>query len=241
MKTQTLLLFQAFFILSTSADAQWNPDHRLIPSDVQSACVPGAESFLVGKMEVLSGEAVVCNNRLGASATSEKDAELWMSPEMVKKSVFIYLGGDLLRSVRLSIVGTNEVVIMRQPIDLNNVSGSLVALAELKTIVGAPKSVVSNRLISPSTITTATDSGGGQIWHYYKDKTETKNETQFVTSTTTGSFDNIPFGSESSTKIIIGLSRKVVLWDFKLTFSKEGKVESFASGAPGYGPWTRTK
>ena len=236
------LIFLLLAALSQIARAQTDDAARykeyiadlLIFEDVKQYCIkPLAD--LLGPMMLIEGEVVSCAEPNGLPVVSVKDSQKWMPPDAVKNSVFTYQGGDPLIGVTLMIPATGDLVRMNQSNNPNNVKHPVIKFAPLKTIMGAPKSIVINRLIPPSDIQ---QREGEEIWLYKNEVVETKRETKMVTSQINGTFANETFSANETKFIPVELKRSVTRWDFQITIGSDGRVKNFTAKQPSYTAWT---
>lgn len=206
----------------------------LIFEDVQQFCIkPLAD--LMGPMQLIEGEVVSCADPNGLPVISVTDPQKWMPQDMVKNAVFTYHGGNPLVGVTLIIPTTGDLVRMNQSDNPNNVKHPVIKLAPLKTIVGAPKGIVANRLISPSDIQKI---GDEEIWLYKNEVLETKREMKVITSQIDGTFANEPFSANERKFIPVDLKRSVTRWDFQIIIGSDGRVKNFAAKPPSHTAWT---
>lgn len=225
--------------VTANAQSTTDPRHkeyiaRLIFEDVKPFCTPPLGD-LVGPMQLIEGEVVSCADQYGLPVFSVADPEKWLPKEIVKPISFFYKSGNPLDFVHLIIPQTGEVVRMSQPINPNNVPNPIIRLAPLKTLIGAPKSIVSNRLIPPSD---RQKSGDEEIWSYKNEVVETRIETKMITSQIDGTFADESFSASERRFIPVHLKRNVTRWDFQIVIGPDGRVKNFTAKQPISTAWT---
>jgi len=206
----------------------------LIFEDVKPFCTPPLGD-LVGPMQLIEGEVVSCADQNGLPVFSVADPEKWLPEEVVKPMSFFYKSGNPFDVVHLIVPQTGEVVRMSQSLNPNNVPRPIIRLAPLKTLIGAPKSIIANRLIPPSD---RQKSGDEEIWSYKNEVVETRREMKTITSQIEGTFADEFFSANERKFIPVDLKRIVTRWDFQIIIGPDGRVKNFTAKQPSATAWT---
>jgi hypothetical protein len=238
----------AFLVFTFAQTALGQSDWRteFIPEDIRAAVYKeewsrdapypaNYQADLLGPMELKPGEAVACTYPWKLPAVAETDAQKWIPPDQAMVTTFLFVGGDIKKLARVSAPGLNDTLVFTKPVNPNAADVPLISLAKLRTVVGIPKAVLLNRIKAPTNIERTAD--GKEQWIYSNVISQSRNEYLTGRSTTTGSFGGTGFTTTTTTTIPITTKRTIVIWDFKLIVSAEGKVESFSGSTPGAGPW----